>query len=190
MKFLLTVVALISFVMPHVVRAGVMYEVVVYFDNAPDDAAGKVTADSLILLNKFVSKQPGYKAVGPGQAVNYRSRELIKGNSNHVESEGAEEEEDFEGTMLRGFDRVLQAGSQCPAGCANSGGSYCRNIGCAYCGNSCSRRLQSAVSNKGAKEVEASINDDLVQYCENKVGCSITCKILKVKQDGTATPIV
>ena len=181
---LLSVAALLTFTMLPGVLAGVMYEVAVYFDNAPKDAAEKVNADSLALLNKFVSKQPGYKAVGPGQTVNYRSRGLIEGDGKE-ETEEADEE-----AMLRGFERVLQMGSQCPSGCASSGGTFCRLLGCAYCGNSCSRRLQSAVSNKGAKEIEASINGDLVKYCGDEAGCSITCKILKIKEDGTATPVV
>lgn len=168
---------------------GFLYQLVVYADNAPADALDRVSANATLLLSKFLSHEPGYQSLSPGQYMPSRVRHLEGGRSDTIDAEGGGDIATSGGT-LRGMDRNLQAGSQCPPSCARSGSTYCRNIGCAYCGSSCSRRLQAAVSKYGAREVEDSMNDDLVPYCNNQTDCSLIFKILRVRSDGSTTPIV
>lgn len=162
------------------VNAAALYQLVVYWDEAPDDVLEKIDADSTRLLGRLLTAAPGFQALGAGQTVpgSRRGLELNDG------------EEILQASSLRGgMDRDLQAGSQCPAACAHSGSAYCRNIGCAYCGSSCSRRLESEILASGARSVEASINTVLDKYCEGKAGCAIRCEILQVLDDGSTSPL-
>ena len=187
MKPFVVVAALFSLLLARfssVEGAALLYHLVVYADNAPANALDRVSANATVLLNKFLSNEAGYQSLTPGQYMPSGVRQLTEGDASS----------DVDGTtpggLLRGMDRDLQAGSQCPASCRNSGSQYCRLLGCAYCGNSCSRRLQAAVSRYGARQVEDEMNDAIAPYCGNQADCSLIFKILRVRSDGSTTPIV
>jgi hypothetical protein len=91
-----------------------------------------------------------------------------------------------------GAHRVLPF-NNCPAFCANSGSTYCRALGCAFCGGSCARRLlRNAVTSSayGAAAIEASLNEELARYCTSYTECTLWAKIMLVNPDGTTIELV
>jgi hypothetical protein len=89
-----------------------------------------------------------------------------------------------------GGHRALQL-SLCPPKCAYSGSTYCRALGCAYCGGSCARRLlRKLTGTYGAEAIEANLDKHLARYCLSDANCKMWAKILVVNPDGTATELV
>ena len=166
-----------------------LYQVVVYAVSPPDGALDTISSYSLKILDKFIDHEPSYTALGPGQATDIDTYSVRKlGTEEGVEEE---EKESPSSNFLRGSPeqrRDLQAGSQCPAKCASSGSTYCRNIGCAYCGSSCRRRLLSQqLSATDGWSIKSDMNTFLAQFCNNAKGCSITAEILLVHNDGSTS---
>jgi hypothetical protein len=81
--------------------------------------------------------------------------------------------------------------SSCPSKCKNSGSTYCRSLGCAYC-TSCRRNLRSLVSTSTtniATAIKTELDADLASYCNGVTGCKLWTKVYEVNPDGTLTEV-
>src|SRR3569623_1559571 len=130
----------------------VMYQFVVQFTNAPPGSSDLVYSSRANAMANFFDAHPAYAEVDPGMASS---------------SGGAR--------ALRGNERELQI-SQCPKKCSSSGANYCRSIGCAYCGGSCSRRL-AEMSQSDAAALVSKMDTYLMQFCGYQKGCKIWATI-------------
>jgi hypothetical protein len=134
-----------------------LYQLVLHSNS--EAALDAAAVDSSAILQDWIDDEPASKslvAVAPGETV------------------------PAGGTR----DRNLQINT-CPNRCSNSGSTYCRSLGCAFCGTSCARRrnllrnLDSAGRSLGA--VEAKLNAALAPYCPGaEPGCELYVKIVKV----------
>jgi hypothetical protein len=130
----------------------------------------EVTNDSLMVMSTFLQEESvQFEAVGPGQTPPDAYRNL-RGAAEHG-------------------GRDLQFGT-CPSRCTNSGSTYCRSIGCAFCGASCDRRLREALEAYGAAAVEADLNAEVSSYCGTRSNCNVYIKIFQVNDDGTTSELV
>ena len=148
------------------VQADEQYQIVVYIRNPPDGALDAIDADAPNLLDKFANAAPGYETCRPGDKFqNHNGYNFLRG-------------------------RELQVGGQCPASCAKSNSAYCRNIGCAKCGSSCSgtRELWGSLASNRKTKIKRDMNKELLQYCKGFVNCTVTSEILYVKPDGSTVP--
>jgi hypothetical protein len=130
----------------------------------------EVSNDSLMVMSTFLQEESvQFEAVGPGQTPPDAYRHL-RGAADHD-------------------GRNLQVNT-CPSRCQTSGSTYCRSLGCAYCGSSCDRRLREALEAYGAASLESSLNDEVSSYCGTRSNCSVYVKILQVNDDGTTSDLV
>jgi hypothetical protein len=130
----------------------------------------QVSRDSLMVMSTFLQEESvQFEAVGPGQTAPDAYRHL----------RGAAEHD----------GRSLQVNT-CPSKCQNSGSTYCRILGCAYCGTSCDRRLREALEASGAASLESDLNAEVSSYCGTRLNCSVHVKILQVNDDGTTSELV
>ena len=177
------------------VKADYLYNFVVYANNTPAGALDAIEDDADAILATFFEVKPAYEPLKAGESIstystNTYSSTTTNNNSNRDLAEGEDK------TALRGAQRELQAGSQCPASCKWSNSQYCRNINCAMWGNG--RRLRkdadrdltesgTALSYTEKVYIESNINKDLSSYCNGAPNCKIWLKILKVNADGSTT---
>jgi hypothetical protein len=165
--------------------------------NPPRNALNIVLATAATYIDILLDAQPlQYIWLQPGEALPAsRNRRLSEIGRVESEREGEEEEEVAAVTpSIRGsVDRSLQMRS-CPTTCARSSSSSCKQLGCAYCGTSCRRRMRALLlTSNQARLIESTINLLLLPLCGFKLGCSIVSKIYRVDWvNGTAvqTPLV
>jgi hypothetical protein len=136
-----------------------LYQLVLHSNS--EAALDAAAADSSAILQDWIDDEPSsvaLVAIAPGKAVPAD------------EGGGARE-------------RNLQI-STCPGSCWNSGSTYCRSLGCAYCGRSCARRnLRRSFGSGGQSpgQAEAKLNAALAPYCTGAgPDCEIYVKIVKV----------
>jgi hypothetical protein len=135
-----------------------LYQLVLHSNS--ETALDAAAADSSAILQDWIDDEPASEslvAVAPGETV------------------------PAGGTRARN----LQINT-CPNRCWNSGSTYCRSLGCAFCGTSCARRrnllrhLDSAAG-RSLIAVEAKLNAALAPYCPGAEPiCELYVKIVKV----------
>ena len=164
--------------------------------NPPKNALTIVLATAATYIDILLDAQPlQYIWLQPGEALPAtRNRKLSELGPGPVEFEREDEEESAVAPSIRGsVDRSLQMRS-CPTTCAKSSSSSCKQLGCAYCGTNCRRRMRALLLTRNqAKLIESTINLLLFPLCGFKLGCSIVSKIYRVDWvNGTAvqTPLV
>ena len=146
----------------------VMLQIVAYSN--VKSVVEQVSKDSLMVMGTFLQEESvEFEAVGPGQTAPDSYRHL-RGEAEHD-------------------GRNLQVNT-CPSRCANSGSTYCRSLGCAYCGQDCARRLREAIEANGAAAIESDLNAEVSSYCGTRSNCSVYVKILQVNDDGTTSDLV
>ena len=165
--------------------------------NPPKNALTIVLATAATYIDILLDAQPlQYIWLQPGEAIpDTRKRRLSE--LGPVESKREEEEKEVviaPSQSIRGsVDRSLQMRS-CPTTCAKSSSTSCKQLGCAYCGTKCRRRMRALLlTSNQAKLIESTINLLLRPLCGFKLGCSIISKIYRVDWvNGTAvqTPLV
>jgi hypothetical protein len=136
-----------------------LYQLVLHSNS--EAALDEAFADSSAILQDWIDDEPASESlvvVAPGETVT-------------VEGGGARE-------------RSLQINT-CPNRCSNSGSTYCRSLGCAFCGTSCARRrnLLRPLDSAGRSliAVEAKLTAALAPYCPGaEPGCELFVKIVKV----------
>jgi hypothetical protein len=94
------------------------------------------------------------------------------------------------------LDCVLAGLVPCPSACQDSGSTRCRQLGCAYCGRSCDRRLLAELeATDGGRNrellasaasacvpiaeklaIEAAMDIDVSKYCNGAPGCNIVVR--------------
>jgi hypothetical protein len=166
----------LQLLLPSAVRADVLLQVVIYSN---DEGVLNHVSDgtSAALLNTLLEAEPDtFQSLRPGEdlppANRLRGLRLSAPPSSLVEG------------------RALQIHT-CPPQCAHSGSTYCRSLGCAFCGQSCSRRLRELLAEGGAAAaVEETMNEALAPYCASDPKCEIGAKILVVNADGTTRELV
>jgi hypothetical protein len=145
-----------------VVRADILLQLVVYSsDDAPIQDAVDTTAPAL--MDTLISVVPdGFVPVDPGGEIPTRRRGL----------------------------RNLQV-SFCPPTCAHKTSAKCRALGCAFCGQSCERRLRRLLDGGELAAVQADMNDALAPFCDGgAASCDIGAQILYVDEYGNTTELV
>jgi hypothetical protein len=165
----------LQLLLPSAVRADVLLQVVIYSN---DEGALNHVSDgaSAALLNTLLDAEPDtFQSLRPGEDLPPANRRGLRLSSAPQSS------------LVDG--RVLQIHT-CPPQCAHSGSTYCRSLGCAFCGMSCSRRLRELLADGGAAAVEATMNEALAPYCASDPKCEIGAKILVVNADGTTSGLV
>jgi hypothetical protein len=161
--------------------------------NPPKNALTIILASAATYIDILLDAQLQYIWLQPGEAIpDTRNRRLNEVGSS--ESERDDEKAMSVVPSIRGsVDRRLQMKS-CPTTCAKSSSSSCKQVGCAYCGTSCRRRMRALLlTTNQAKLIENTINLLLFPLCAFKAGCSIVSKIYRVDWvNGTAvqTPLV
>lgn len=157
----------------------------VYAVNAPSNALTTVENDAPTYYNVLLDAEPlNYVWLEPGDAIP-GTRMLGRAEEDPVD---AEDGAAVAATpSLRG-PASRQLYSSCPSTCARSSSTSCKQLGCAYCGTSCRRRVrQLLLSSVAAASVETSINLLLLPLCGIRLGCSIYSKIYRVSWvNGTA----
>lgn len=139
-----------------------------------------------ILATFFVHEQyKEFKPADPGDTVSVDNVavETIYRNDNTTASGETVVNTSID-SGLRGNARRLQI-SQCPKKCANSGSKYCRSLGCAYCGSSCSRRLAEDLKKTAAQDIASAMDFDLMQFSNEGSGCNIWITIFRILDDGS-----
>jgi hypothetical protein len=165
----------LQLLLPSTVRADVLLQVVIYSND--EDVLNHVSdGTSAALLNTLLDAEPDtFQSLRPGEdlppANRLRGLRLSATPSSSFAGDG----------------RALQIHT-CPPQCAHSGSTYCRSLGCAFCGQSCSRRL--LADGGAAAAVEATMNEALAPYCASDPKCEIGAKILVVNEDGTTRELV
>jgi hypothetical protein len=162
--------------------------------NPPKNALAIVLATAATYIDILLDAQPlQYIWLQPGEAIPVTSNRGLKALGS-AESKGEEQEQSVIAPSIRGAaDRGLQMRS-CPTTCAKSSSSSCKQLGCAYCGKNCRRRMRELLlTSNQAKLIESTINLLLFPLCGFKRGCTIVSKIYRVDWvNGTAvqTPLV
>jgi hypothetical protein len=164
----------LQLLLPRAVRADVLLQVAIYSN---EEGALNHVSDgaSAALMKTLLEAEPDtFQSLRPGEELppaNRRGLRLLEPSSFAVDG------------------RALQIHT-CPPQCAHSGSTYCRSLGCAFCGMSCSRRLRELLADGGAAVVEATMNKALAPYCASTPKCEIGAKILVVHADGTTSELV
>jgi hypothetical protein len=162
MKLLLSLLALISFA-----RGDVTYVSIIYGNYVPGAVRKEIAQSSDTLLATLNATTPAsFDVVSAGEPL-ARDRELFPAT-----------------------DRKLPFGG-CPSSCSNSGSTWCRINGCAYCGASCDRRnlrgLQGGALD--AVEVELALTEEVSTYCDGaSASCELWVRLFILNDDGSLTP--
>jgi predicted metal-binding protein len=100
--------------------------------------------------------------------------------------------------LARGRDLSLASrelpDTGCPNQCSNSGSTYCRIIGCAYCGGCGGRSLLRGLQSGGgagafdAAEVEVALTEEVSPLCTSAT-CELWTVVYLVNADGSLTEV-
>jgi hypothetical protein len=160
------------------VSADTVYYTVVYGNNVPNTVKTRLAGDEPALLTVMDSATPDVMSVySTGQSFSEQPYSTTGGTT-----------ADNSVRKLFPTTRDLQM-STCPSSCKNSGSTYCRSLGCAYC-TRCRRNLRSlAVSSTATTQIASSIkselDSDLASYCTGASGCQLWTKVYEVNADGS-----
>jgi hypothetical protein len=167
MKLLLCLASLIL----AAVRADKVYYTVMYGNNVPTTVQNQLSYDQQSLLSVMDSSTPTTMSV-------YSTGDSFTADTSTTTTT----------TTTTGNNvRKLQI-STCPNSCRNSGSTYCKSLGCAYC-TRCRRNLRSLMSTSTATSIASSIkssmDSDLSSYCSGISGCQLWTKVYEVLPNGT-----
>ena len=160
---------------PDVVRAGVLSVAMIKGTGVTSKVQGRIEGALGDLLRLLKLAEPAdYDIYAPGETINAtdRRRELLPSAEEPTTAVVAAEAASDEG-------RELQV-KTCPSSCSTSSRTYCRSLGCAYCGK-CRRRrrnLRGDLSLVGA--VEFTLSKVVSLYCLGVVGCKLWVELLTV----------
>jgi hypothetical protein len=163
MKLLLCLASLIL----ATVRADKVYYTVMYGNNVPTTVQNQLSYDQQSLLSVMDSSTPTTMSV-------YSTGDSFTSTSTTP-------------TTTDNSVRKLQINT-CPSKCSNSGSTYCKSLGCAYC-TRCRRHLRSLMATSTATSIASSIkssmDSDLSSYCSGISGCQLWTKVYEVLPNGT-----
>jgi hypothetical protein len=178
---------------------GTMYTCMIYGNGVPSNIKNKIDVDSDALLQKLKDYEgSAYTVLAPGQS-SARARDVRDLAWETVEGEAAapapppvesvSEPMQYTAAAATDGDGPSAPTSRnlvgfCPNSCSNSGSTYCRSLGCAYCGT-CRRFLRTLAT---ATSVENAMNRLLAPYCQGVAGCTLWSKVLVVNGDGSLSP--
>jgi hypothetical protein len=168
MKHLLCLASLIL----ATVRADRVYFTVMYGNNVPTTVQNQLSYDQQSLLSVMDSSTPTTMSV-------YSTGDSFTSTSTSTTTTTT--------TTTDNSVRKLQVNT-CPSKCSNSGSTYCKSLGCAYC-TRCRRNLRSLMSTSTATSIASSIkssmDSDLSSYCSGISGCQLWTKVYEVLPNGT-----
>jgi hypothetical protein len=164
MKLLLCLASLIL----AAVRADKVYFTVMYGNNVPTTVQNQLSYDQQSLLSVMDSSTPTTMSVySTGDSFTSTSTTTTTTTGNSV--------------------RKLQVNT-CPSKCSNSGSTYCKSLGCAYC-TRCRRNMRSlmmtSTATSIASSIKSSMDSNLSSYCSGISGCELWTKVYEVLPNGT-----
>jgi hypothetical protein len=165
-----------------------LYAWVIYGNGVPDSIQNDIDVDSDKLLQKLQKHEGhGFSALAPGHLVGGGgARDLLSdGDARRVQEPPQSGASDGPDDGRRGLVGT------CPSSCSNSGSTYCRSLGCAYC-STCRRRRRNIryLRNLASPQsVENALDKDLAAYCKGVPDCALWSKVFVVSEaDGSLSP--
>jgi hypothetical protein len=173
---------------------GTMYTCMIYGNGVPNNIKNKIDVDSDALLQKLKDFEGSdYTVLAPGQS-SARDRDVRDLSAEAVDETAAAPAGSASEPLQHTGAAADEGGpsaptsrnliSFCPNSCSNSGSTYCRSLGCAYCGT-CRRFLRTLAT---ATSVENAMNRLLAPYCQGVAGCTLWSKVFVVNADGSLSP--
>jgi hypothetical protein len=156
---------LVSSFLSSLVRGEVTYVTILYGNGVPAAVQQEVAASTPELLTTLNATTPVAYDVVPAGAPLARGRDLSSSTSSR---------------------ELPDTG--CPNQCSNSGSTYCRIIGCAYCGGCGGRYLLRGLQAFDAAEVEVALTEEVSPLCTSAT-CELWTVVYVVNADGSLTEV-